>query len=124
MNKVWTWSAWAGAAALGAAVAACGSGSSSDAGTLTVAGDVPIAYAMRVSTLGINPTNGGPSAPGGDLMIREKSSASAVEHNMTAQFTQGKGDAATPEVSYDGTKIVFSMRCPASMNRSYRVVRG
>ncbi|HSC65454.1 MAG TPA: hypothetical protein VLD35_17565 [Caldimonas sp.] len=61
----------------------------------------------------MNPTNGGPSAPGGDLMIRDKSSASAQEHNITAQFTQGRGDVQNPEVSYDGKKIVFAMNCPA-----------
>ena len=52
--------------------------------------------------------------PGGDLMIREKSSSSAAEHNMTAQFTQGKGDVQSPDVSFDGKKLVFSMRCPSS----------
>jgi hypothetical protein len=94
-------------------LAACGGGSRSDATTVTVQGDVPIAYAKRVNTIGLNPTNGAPTAPGGDLMIREKSSPSAPEHNITAQFTLGKGDAATPEVSWDGKKILFSMRCPA-----------
>ena len=49
-------------------------------------------------------------------MIREKSSPSAPEHNMTTQFTQGKGDASSPEVSWDGKKIVFSMRCPAEQH--------
>src|SRR3954466_9503637 len=94
-------------------LAACGNGSSSsdDSSTVTVQGDVPIAYSMRVNTIGANPTNGAPSADGGDLMIREKSSASAVEHNITAQFTQGKGDASNPDVSYDGKKLIFSMRC-------------
>ena len=82
--------------------------------TLTVAGDVPIVYAQRVNTLGLNPTDGTPFAAGGDLMLREKSFASAIEHNLTAQFTQGKGDASDPEVSYDGKKVVFSMKCPAS----------
>ncbi len=106
--------AWIGAAWLALGLAGCGNGSSSDSATVTVAGDVPIAYAMRVNTIGMNPTNGGPSAPGGDLMLREKSSPSASEHNRTAQFTQGKGDAAGPEVSYDGKKIVFTMRCPTS----------
>ena len=91
-----------------------GSGSSAgDSATVTVAGDVPIAYAQRANTMSINPTNGGPSAPGGDLMIRDKSSASAQEHNVTAQFTQGRGDVQSPEVSYDGKKIVFAMKCPA-----------
>ena len=95
-------------------LSACGGGSKSDSSTVTVQGDVPIAYAKRVNTIGLNPTNGAPSADGGDLMIREKSSPSAPEHNITAQFTLGKGDASTPEVSWDGKKILFSMRCPAA----------
>ena len=99
---------------LAGTLAGCGSGSSAgDSTTVTVAGDVPIAYAQRANTMMINPTNGGPSAPGGDLMIRDKSSASAQEHNVTAQFTQGRGDVQNPEVSYDGKKIVFAMRCPS-----------
>ncbi|MBW8757782.1 MAG: hypothetical protein JF586_09255 [Burkholderiales bacterium] len=104
-------SALAGAGVL--SLAACGGGSKTESNTVTVQGDVPIVYAKRVSTIGLNPTNGAPTAPGGDLMIREKSSPSAPEHNITAQFTMGKGDAATPEVSWDGKKILFSMRCPA-----------
>ena len=110
MNKLHVLSA----SALSLLLCACSGGGTSDSATVTVAGDVPIAYAMRVNTISMNPTNGGPSAPGGDLMIREKSSASATEHNITAQFTQGKGDATGPEVSYDGKKIVFAMRCPTS----------
>jgi len=114
MSKAWTrWSL--GSSALGILVlAACSGGSTSDSSTVTVQGDVAIAYAKRVNTISMNPTNGGPSAPGGDLIVREKSSASATEHNVTAQFTQGQGDATGPEVSYDGKKIVFSMKCPTS----------
>ena len=38
------------------ALAGCGSGSSSgDSATVTVAGDVPIAYAKRVNTIGHEP---------------------------------------------------------------------
>ena len=114
MNRTRVMAWCAGASAVAALAAGCGSGSSSGDSTVTVNGDVPIAYAKRVNTITQNPTNGGPSAPGGDLMIREKSSASAIEHNITARFTQGNGDAASPEVSYDGKKIVFSMRCPAA----------
>ena len=95
-------------------LAACGGGSKTESNTVTVQGDVPIAYAKRVNTIALNPTNSGPSADGGDLMIREKSSPSAPEHNMTAQFTMGKGDVQTPEVSWDGKKILFSMRCNAA----------
>jgi hypothetical protein len=103
-------------AALGSAgfLAACGSGSASDGANVTVAGDVPIAYAKRLNTVRMNPTNGAPSAPGGDLMLREKSSPSAPEHNLTAAITQGQGDVSDPEVSYDGKKIVFAMKCPAA----------
>ena len=90
------------------------SGSSDSENTVAVNGDVSIAYAKRVNTLGMNPTDAAPFAAGGDLIIREKSSPSAPEHNVTAQFTQGKGDVSDPEVSYDGKKIVFAMNCPTS----------
>ncbi len=69
---------------------------------------------MRANSIGANPTNGAPTAPGGDLFIREKSSPSAPQHNITASITQGNGDASDPEVSYDGKKIVFALRCPTS----------
>jgi len=105
------WAAVAGAAAL---LAACQGGSDGGDGTVTVAGDVPIAYVKRVNTLSLAPTNGTITAEGGDLMLREKSSPSAPEHNLTKRITQGHGDASDPEVSYDGKKIVFSLRCPRS----------
>ncbi len=114
MNKLWATVVGASAAVLTLTIAACGSGSASDSNTVTVAGDVPLAYVKRVNTLGMNPTDGANFAPGGDLMIREKSSPSAPEHNITAKFTQGAGDASDPEVSYDGKKIVFAMRCPTA----------
>jgi Hydrazine synthase alpha subunit middle domain len=98
---------------LGVGLAGCGS-SGSDSTSVTVNGDVPIAYVKRSSAITMNPTDGTSSAPGGDLMLREKSSSSAPEYNLTAQFTQGVGDASDPEVSYDGKKIVFSMKCPTS----------
>ena len=108
--------AWAGLALAACMVllAGCGKDGAADANTVTVAGDVPIAYVKRATTLSINPTNGAPSAAGGDLLIREKSSASAPEHNITAAITQGQGDASDPEVSYDGKKIIFALRCPTS----------
>ena len=105
--------AFAGLAALAAATLV-GCSKSSDGDTVVVNGDVPIAYVKRSTTLSMNPTDGTNFAAGGDLIIREKSSASATEHNVTARFTQGVGDASDPEVSYDGKKVVFSMRCPTS----------
>jgi hypothetical protein len=77
---------------------------------------VAIAYAKRVNSLSMNPTDGAPFAAGGDLIIREKSSPSAAEHNVTANYTRGNGDVSDPEVSYDGKKVVFAMNCPPSNN--------
>jgi len=103
------------AVVLGAVLAACSGGGDSE-NTVAVNGDVPIAYTQRVNTLGLNPTDGAPFAAGGDLIVREKSSPSAPEHNITAAYTRGTGDVSDPEVSYDGKKIVFAMNCPTANN--------
>jgi hypothetical protein len=92
---------------------ACGGASSGEGQGVVVTGDVPIVYAKRSSAVVMAPTNGAPTAPGGDLMLREKASPSAPEHNLTARITQGRGDVSDPEVSYDGRKVVFALRCPA-----------
>ena len=102
------------AAALLAALALAGCGSGSDG--VTVEGDVPLAYTKRSTALSQNPTDGTSSAAGGDLMLREKSSPSAKEHNVTAGFTLGVGDVSDPEASYDGKKVVFAMKCPTANN--------
>jgi hypothetical protein len=92
----------------------CGSGASGD--SVTVEGDVPIAYVKRpVATLG-NPTDSVMFSAGGDLYLREKSSPSAPEINATSTYTRGRGDVSDPEVSYDGTKILFAMRGPGDNN--------
>lgn len=98
---------------LALALAGCSGDSTTDS-KLIVSGDVPIAYAKRSTKLNVNPTNGAPFAAGGDLIIRERSSPSAREFNVTTSVTQGLGDVSDPEVSYDGKKIVFALRCPAS----------
>ena len=116
MNKIFSLRALVSVTAIAmiATTTGCGKSGPSDAPAVVVSGDVPIAYAKRVNTISANPTNGAPTAPGGDLIIREKSSATAVEHNITNQFTQGVGDASNPDVSYDGKKIIFSLRCPTT----------
>lgn len=84
--------------------------------SVTVEGDVAVAYVKRpVATLG-NPTDAITFTPGGDLFIREMSSPSAPEINITAARTQGQGDVSDPEVSYDGSKLLFSMRQNANEN--------
>jgi hypothetical protein len=79
--------------------------------SVTVEGNVPLAYVKRpISTLG-NPTDSIMTGSGGDLFIREKSSPSAPEMNITGAMTQGAGDVSDPEVSFDGKRILFAMRC-------------
>lgn len=98
---------------IAAGLAAC-NGTSTE--SVTVEGDVAVAYVKRpVATLG-NPTDAITFTPGGDLYIREKSSPSAPEINVTGSRTQGQGDVSDPEVSYDGSKILFSMRQNAGVN--------
>jgi len=99
-----------------AGVTACTGGSSSD--SVTVAGDVAIAYVKRpVSALG-NPTDAVVTGQGGDLYLRDKSSPSGSETNLTGSHTNGRGDVNHPTVSFDGTKIVFAMRGPNDANWS------
>ncbi|MBL0089776.1 MAG: hypothetical protein IPP44_25085 [Ideonella sp.] len=103
------------AAALITLLVACsGGGTEPASSTVTTANPVPIVYAKRAVGLRMNPTNSAPTADGGDLMLREQSSPSAPEHNLTERFTQGHGDASDPEVSYDGKKLVFAMRCASA----------
>src|SRR6267142_4265105 len=99
-----------------AGLAACSGGSSSD--SVTVEGNVAVAYVKRpVSALG-NPTDSVVTGQGGDLYIREKSSPSSTETNLTGSYTMGQGDVNHPNVSFDGTKIVFAMRGPVDANWS------
>jgi hypothetical protein len=109
----WLFGAAAAAAATGI-LSGCGDDTATASNTVTVSGDVPIAYAQRSSAANMEQVLAGTFAPGGDLMIRDNASASAAEHNITAQFTQGQGDVADPALSYDGKKIVFAMNCPSS----------
>lgn len=91
-----------------ATLGGCSSGSSS---STTVDGDVPIAYVKRpVAAIG-NPTEAYTFSAGGDLYIRDRSSPSAPETNVTGAYTNGHGDVSDPEVSYDGSKLLFAMRC-------------
>lgn len=50
--------------------------------------------------------------PGGDLIYRDLASPGASERNVTAAVTAGMGDVRDIEVSYDGSKLLFSLRLP------------
>ena len=91
---------------------ACSQGSN-NSDSVTVEGNVALAYVKRpTSTLG-NPTDSIMTGSGGDLYMRDKSSPSATETNVTGSLTQGAGDVSDPEVSFDGKKLLFAMRCAA-----------
>lgn len=80
----------------------------------TSGNDVPVAYVKRPTGAFSNPTDSVNSANGGDLYMREKSSPSSPEVSITGSYTNGVGDVSDPEVSYDGTKLLFAMRCGAT----------
>jgi hypothetical protein len=96
----------------------CGAGPGAGTDTASTASDVPIAYVKRpINSQAMNSAVGNPTDsvtfhPGGDLYIRDISSPSATEKNITTSYTQGRGDVSDPEVSYDGKKILFSMKGP------------
>jgi hypothetical protein len=91
-------------------------GCSSSSNAVTVQGDFPVVFAKRATTVSGNPTDSVRFAPGGDLMMVDLASPSAPMVNLTASYTKGKGDVSDPEVSYDGTRVLFSMKGPDDAN--------
>lgn len=53
---------------------------------------------------------------GADLFMRDRASPSAPEINLTAAETAGLGDIRDVDVSFDGTKAIFSMRAKFKEN--------
>ena len=49
---------------------------------------------------------------GADVWLRDRAAPDVPERNITEQMTGGLWDVRDIDVSYDGTKIVFSMRMP------------
>lgn len=102
-------------AVLALAVIGCGGDSSDDGGvgaSPVFRGDFAIAYVKRpVDALG-TAVDGSGFRTGGDLFIRDLSSPSAQERNVTERYTKNQGDVSDPEVSFDGQRIVFAMRGP------------
>ncbi|MGH8494836.1 MAG: hypothetical protein ACREVN_01725 [Gammaproteobacteria bacterium] len=93
-------------------LAGCSSGGSSSDDAVVVEGDFPVVFAKRAVGAVGNPTDGAIFEPGGDLFKLDLSSPSAAAVNLTGSYTQGTGDVSDPEVSYDATRVLFSMRGP------------
>jgi hypothetical protein len=86
-----------------------GSGQKPDAATV----DFPIAYVKRpVPEETPDARRMLPFLEGGDLYVRDRASPSAIERNVTFEFTGGLGDVRDVEPSWDGRKLVFAMRAP------------
>ncbi len=49
---------------------------------------------------------------GGDLYVRDRASPSASEYNITGSVTGGLGDVRDVSVSFEGDKLLFSLRMP------------
>lgn len=74
------------------------------------ASSFPIVYVKRSVQVLAEPIDPVSFVAGGDLYWRDAASASAKEINLTQSQTSGVGDVSSPEASYDGTQVVFSMR--------------
>lgn len=93
-------------------VISCGGGDSQDPDPVVV--DYPIAYVKRPVTEQSNTDIRVSQATeaGGDLYLKDNASAAADEINITGSVTAGLGDVRDVSISFDGTKLLFSLRLP------------
>jgi len=98
-------------------IANCGGVSSEATGVDPGVFEVPIAYVKRPVPV----NNQGQAvqadlreprifSSGGDVFIRTSSTSGATESNITSSVTQGTGDAKGISTSFDGKRIIFSLR--------------
>ncbi|MDH5394974.1 MAG: hypothetical protein OEW97_01765, partial [Gammaproteobacteria bacterium] len=100
-------------------VSACGGGEDSSEANAIGIQDVAIAYVKRPTPRDNmnNVQSNDLRIPamfneGGDLYLQERATASAKTINVTRRLTNGLGDVKDVSSSYDGTKLVFSLRLP------------
>ena len=98
---------------------ACSSGGSggvgigSGQGPDPVAVDFPIAYVKRSIPEGNEDARRLRSfQEGADVFIRDRALPAARERNITGELTDGGWDVRDLDVSWDGRRLVFSMREP------------
>ncbi|MEW8510770.1 MAG: hypothetical protein AB2608_08050, partial [Candidatus Thiodiazotropha sp.] len=90
----------------------CGGGSSQDPDPVVV--DYPVAYVKRpiTETTNTDIRVSQVSEAGGDLYLKDFAAAGADEINLTGSVTGGEGDVRDISVSFDGSKLLFSLRLP------------
>lgn len=110
---------WAVAAFSLAACGGGGVGGEQDPDPVVI--DLPIAYVKRPLPVDAQGVLQGSDLRelrtfniGADLYVRDRAAVAAVEHNVTDRVTQASGlyDIRDPEVSWDGSTLVFAMRGP------------
>ncbi|MDX1810877.1 MAG: hypothetical protein R3240_02950 [Gammaproteobacteria bacterium] len=84
-----------------------------DSNSLVISGNYPIAYVKRPQASLGSAIDSKLNVLGSDLYIKALPSSEAKEVNITYTLTRGKGMVADPDVSFDGNKIVFSLKCSA-----------
>jgi len=96
---------------------ACGGGEGDSEAAAIGIQDVAIAYIKRPTPRDMNGviTTNDLRIPitfeqGGDLYLQARASSAAKTINVTGGITNGLGDVKDVSVSYDGTKLVFSLR--------------
>ena len=96
---------------------ACGGGEGSSEASAIGIQDVSIAYIKRPTPRDqnndlISNDMREPTAftEGGDLYLKARASATSSTINITRRITNGLGDVKDVSASYDGTKLVFSLR--------------
>jgi hypothetical protein len=79
----------------------------------------PLAYIKKpIPKTDINVRDLITSISGGDVYIRDQTSAAGAETNITFPITQGNGDVRDLDVSPDGSKLVFSLRLPLNPKKT------
>jgi hypothetical protein len=90
----------------------CGSGSGQEQDPVVV--DYPVAYVKRsiTETTITDIRFSQVSEAGGDLYLKDYAAGAAEEVNLTGAVTGGEGDVRDVSVSFDGAKLLFSLRLP------------
>ncbi|MEE4300895.1 MAG: hypothetical protein V2J24_15760, partial [Pseudomonadales bacterium] len=113
-----------GALLVSLGLAGCGGSGSEGPGEISIASgqtpdpvvvDVPVVYLTRpVTAMGLadDAFDLLPAEPGARLLVRERASPAALETDLTQTLGEGAFDIRDLNVSFDGERLLFSVRGP------------